>query len=103
AESFLESARFAGALADDGIFRPDGRESIASPSDTPSTTSPAPTAAPRRKGADVRLDLRLWGPDVGKVIRLRAPEAITRASFERFLSAFRLLIHIEESDDTNRT
>ena len=30
------------------------------------------------------------------MIRVRAPQSITAASFERFLQAFRLLVRIEE-------
>jgi hypothetical protein len=56
-----------------------------------STQAPAPAPS-----SDVRLDLRLWDADTGKTIRLRAPQTITAASFERFLQAFRLLVRIEE-------
>ena len=111
AEAFVESARFAGALGDDQVFRPDG------PAAPPPTTAPAPaptavaggpvpdpaaspdppTGRPAVEPASgVRLDLRLWDDDEGKTIRLRAPEAITAASFERFLQAFRLLVRIVE-------
>ncbi len=44
---------------------------------------------------DVSLDLPLWDEDEGKLIRVRAPRSITRASFERFLQAFRLSVRIE--------
>ncbi|HEX8201643.1 MAG TPA: hypothetical protein VF590_14260 [Isosphaeraceae bacterium] len=104
AEAFLASARFAGALDDDGVFRPQG--TAPPPLPTPPPEAPAEAIAPRRPpdpapgaadpGADVRLDLRLWGTDRGKTIRLRAPEAITPASFERFLQAFRLHVRVEE-------
>jgi hypothetical protein len=47
----------------------------------------------------VRIDLRLWGPDQGKAIRLRAPEVISPASFERFLQTFRLHVRIEEEEE----
>ncbi|MBX6314068.1 MAG: hypothetical protein IRY99_14315 [Isosphaeraceae bacterium] len=106
AESFLASVRFAGALDDEGIFRPEGG-SIAGTAATNHAEAvplvnaaaerpPASTPPPRR--SEVRLDLRLWGPDEGKVIRLRAPEAITAASFERFLQTFRLLVRIEPGE-----
>jgi hypothetical protein len=94
AEAFLESARFAGALGPDQVFRPRGE-----PPRVPAMASPPPAVPPRRpRAADVRIDLRLWDRDEGKVIRLRAPERITRASFERFLQAFRLQVRIEEQD-----
>ena len=44
----------------------------------------------------MRLDLQLWDADEGKTIRIRAPQTITAASFERFLQALRLLVRIEE-------
>lgn len=114
AEAFLESARFAGALADDLIFRPQGPPtpdpSPAPPDLAPTpparvpalTPPPAPTARearPRPARDEVRLDLQLWGDDRGKVIRLRLPESITRASFERFLQALHLVVRIEEPND----
>ncbi len=107
AEAFLESARWAGALGDDGIFHPRGASS-AEPASTPAAAlaaavapaSSAPPivreAPPRPRSSEVRLDLRLWDEDSGKAIRLRAPESITPASFERFLQAFRLLVRVEE-------
>ena len=108
AEAFLESARFAGALGDDQVFLPNGPPEPAPPSTTASKNGPAtpaapaqaraasPSAAPRGRSSDVRLDLRLWDRDDGKTIRLRAPQSITPASFERFLQAFRLLVRVEE-------
>ena len=106
AEAFLESARFAGALGDDLIFRPDG---TAAPVPTPEPPKPEPAeapaapvrppstpAAPRVRSAEARIDLRLWDADEGKTIRVRAPQSITPASFERFLQAFRLLVRVEE-------
>jgi hypothetical protein len=100
AEAFLESARFAGAINDDEVFCPDGFAPaapvppLAAPADAP---RPAPALADRsRPGeAEVRLDLRLWDADLGKTIRLRAPQTMTAASFERFLQALRLLVRIE--------
>lgn len=114
AEAFLSSARFAGALTDDGVFLPGGVEA---PSAAPGQPAAAPTqtlgvaravavstpAAPPRAPApaapttDVRLDLRLWDDDAGKTIRLRSPQSISRASYERFLQAFRLLVRVEEA------
>lgn len=107
AEAFLESAKFAGALGEDGVFQPGG---LAKPSTTPAPTSPAPTfedrpstaqtssplPASRPSYSDVRLDLRLWDADRGKTIRLRAPQSITPESYERFLQAFRLIVRVEE-------
>ena len=89
AELFLESARFAGALGVDDVLHAQG----------PPSPSSAPVPKPRTRSADVRLDLRLWDQDEGKVIRLRAPQAITSASFERFLQAFRLLVRVDDTPD----
>jgi hypothetical protein len=92
AETFLESARFAGALGDDGIFRPNGSSTSEPPA--PPEASPAPERRPKpAKG--VAVDLRLWGADHGKTIRLRAPESISKESYERFLQAFQLLVRVE--------
>jgi hypothetical protein len=99
AEAFLESARFAGALGDDQVFNPDGPpEPPPAPASTAPPTQPpsTPTSTPRDRVAGVRLDLRLWDADEGKTIRVRAPQTITAASFERFLQAFRLMVRIEE-------
>jgi hypothetical protein len=113
AEAFLESARFAGALGDDLIFEPEGPNPPRTPAAIKSEKPSAPAssrskatsqAAPSARPADVRLDLRLWDADEGKTIRVRAPESITAASFERFLQAFRLLVRIENrprSDETS--
>ncbi len=64
----------------------------------PATSTPATPAStpPRAASAEVRVDLRLWDADAGKSIRLRAPQTITPASFERFLQTFKLLVRIEE-------
>ncbi|MBV8076416.1 MAG: hypothetical protein JO284_08465 [Planctomycetaceae bacterium] len=110
ADAFLESARFAGALGDDQILRPEGllaNPPASRPASASVTLEPTPSpiqakslgSAPRPHPhpADVRLDLRLWDRDEGKMIRVRAPQSITAASFERFLQAFRLLVRIEES------
>jgi hypothetical protein len=98
AEAFLESSRFAGALGDDQVFRPEGPPGPAATAGAPAATAPSPPApsAPRTRPAEVRLDLRLWDRDEGKTIRLRAPQTITPASFERFLQAFRLLVRVED-------
>lgn len=92
AEAFLESARFAAALGDDRTFRLLGSRAAAASAAAAADSEPAPARRPR---AGVRLDLELWDHDAGKIIRLRAPEAITRASYERFLQAFHLLVRIE--------
>jgi hypothetical protein len=106
AESFLESARFAGALGEDHVFRPHGP---ARPEPAPTTPqsngqtslAPAPSSAPNQdhsptNSRDVRIDLRLWGSDAGKSIRLRAPETITQASYDRLIQALHLHLRIEE-------
>jgi hypothetical protein len=99
AEAFLASARFAGALGDDLILRLGGPSAPPAPAPAP---APAPVAEPIkavpaavRAVADVRIDLRLWGDDSGKVIRVRAPESITSESFDRLLQALRLHVRIE--------
>lgn len=108
AEAFLESARFAGALGADMVFRPEG-----SPVSAPKPVVEVSTAraavvpeapAPRRpRSGDVRVDLRLWDADEGKTIRMRAPQTISPASFERFLQTFRLLVRIEEFREEDGT
>lgn len=83
---FLESARFAGVLGPDGILRLEA------------TVVEAPEVkVPKRpkSSTSVRLDLRLWGRDEGKMIRLRAPEKITKESYDRLLQALALLVQIE--------
>ena len=57
-------------------------------------TDPDPTA----RSTDVRIDLRLWGSDAGKAIRVRAPEVITPESFERLIQTLRLHLRIEEPE-----
>ena len=104
AESFLESARFAGALGEDLVFRSRGRPepaNLAGPApesaivSTPTDTSAQVREKPPRS-TDVRIDLRLWGADTGKSIRLRAPESITPASFDRLIQTLKLQLLIEE-------
>lgn len=118
AESFLESARFAGSLGSDGVFRPEGvagsdsLEPASRPAPLPAesrasaegTLAPksAPDGARRGTSGDVRLDLRLWDADAGKTIRLRAPQSITPASFERFLQAFKILVRVAEPAGDDR-
>ena len=113
AEAFLESARFAGALGEDHVFQPEGPvvsiSKVAESSQAnglplsadvhhPSALANSdPTPRPSRsRPGEARLDLRLWDDDNGKTIRLRAPQSITLASFERFLQAFRLLVKVED-------
>ena len=104
AEAFLESARFAGALGDDNVFRPQGPAAVppvapASPVAAPTSAGPAVATPARARSSpgDVRIDLRLWGADAGKSIRLRAPESITPASFDRLMQTLRLHLRIEDS------
>jgi hypothetical protein len=111
AEAFLESARFAGALGDDLVFKPDGPDAPPAPAafktekrSTPSSPSPATSrAVPSGRQAEVRLDLQLWDADEGKTIRVRAPRSITTASFDRFLQAFRILVRIEDQPRSDGT
>lgn len=100
AEAFLESARSAGALGEDGHFRPRGPAAPPPAPAVPAAPPPGPAAPrdPRPAPSGVRIDLRLWGPDQGKTIRLRAPEVMTPASFERFLQAIRLHVRIEDPE-----
>jgi hypothetical protein len=102
AESFLASARFAGALGDDLILRIGGPSPPAVPTPAPATIVEPIKAVPAvvRAPADVRIDLRLWGDDSGKVIRVRAPESITAESFDRLLQAIRLHVRVEGSTGT---
>ena len=90
AEAFLDSARFAGALDDEQIFR-------VGPPNSPVTASENASPVVRPRPTDVRIDLRLWDADEGKTIRVRAPQTISRASFERFLQAFRLHVQIDDA------
>lgn len=96
AEAFLASARYAGALGDDQVLRL-GTDSNGQPAADVSAPSPADV---RRRGrgprSEVRFDLRLWDADRGKVIRVRAPESISPASFERLLQALRLHVRVAE-------
>jgi hypothetical protein len=95
ADAFLASARFAGALGEDMVLRLGGPASTPAP--TPVAPAP-PVAAELPKPAPpsgVRFDLRLWGIDEGKSIRVRAPESITSESFDRLLQALRLHMRIE--------
>jgi hypothetical protein len=109
AEAFLESARFSGALGDDNVFRPEG-VAVPDPVPIPAQVNgsvpmppvPAGGAAPRTRSTDARLDLRLWDADEGKTIRVRAPQSISPASFERFLQAFRLLVRVEEPSEPDQ-
>ena len=101
AEAFLESARFAGALGADMVFHPEGApmpapRRVAEVSAARPALVPEAPATRRPRSGDVRVDLRLWDADEGKTIRLRAPQTITPASFERFLQTFRLLVRVEE-------
>ncbi|WP_435005630.1 hypothetical protein P12x_003445 [Tundrisphaera lichenicola] len=103
AEAFLESARFAGALGEDQVFRPQGTRAEVSPpiAERPVVESPPPIASESKaveRSSDVRIDLRLWGSDAGKAIRLRAPESITPESFERLIQTIRLHVRIEEPE-----
>ena len=110
AEAFLESARFAGAMGDDHVLHPGGvplpssaptavpsaaagTQSIGS---APAAVPSAPASVPPIRSGDVRIDLRLWDDDLGKSIRVRAPEVITPASFDRLIQTLRLHLRIED-------
>ncbi|WP_435019740.1 hypothetical protein TA3x_001454 [Tundrisphaera sp. TA3] len=113
AQAFLDSARFAGILGDDLILRPQGTAPApaaaptqpVAPAVPAAGASPAPAGpsavageSPRARSAtnDVRIDLRLWDEDAGKSIRVRAPETMTPASFDRLIQTLRLHLRIEE-------
>ena len=104
AEAFIDSGRFAGAIGEDHVFRPTGAPA-APPAPAPTPEAPAPVAAPApaapasiatERSTDIRIDLRLWDADQGKSIRVRAPEVITPASFDRLIQTLRLQLRIEE-------
>ena len=63
-----------------------------------SAPSLAASSAGTGRPGDVRIDLRLWDADKGKAIRVRAPEIITPASFERLIQTLRLHLRIEEPE-----
>src|SRR5579864_1113456 len=96
AEAFLASARFAGALGDDQVLRTLGQSEPGASAGA--TIESAPVCMPPRDAqrSGVRIDLRLWDHDRGKMIIVRAPESITRASFERFIEAFKLHVRVED-------
>ena len=107
AEAFVASARFAGVLGEDHILRMGPSQvAPATPAPLPAPLPATPTAearaasAPRGAPSDVRIDLRLWGIDAGKSIRVRVPEAISAESFDRLLQALRLHVRIgvDEAD-----
>ena len=114
AEAFLDSSRFAGALGDDHVFHAQGTSAAAKPTHPAALqenhAGPDPVAAGPKgqagsglpRSSDVRIDLRLWGADSGKSIRLKAPEAITPASFDRLIQTLRLHLRIEDSPGRGR-
>ncbi|MFO0961112.1 MAG: hypothetical protein U0800_27345 [Isosphaeraceae bacterium] len=109
AQAFLESARFAGALSEDGVFR--ARES--SPSDLSSNATPivgtrqstpvaqdAPSSSRPESplsGDELQITLKLWGTDRGKVITIRSPESMTPESYDRLLQVLKLHVRIDPS------
>jgi hypothetical protein len=109
AESFVESARFAGALGEDQIFHPQGPTKPEPPT-KPIQANGHPTdpiangpqrhpieqEKPSNTQRDVRIDLRLRGTDTGKSIRVRAPECITQESYDRLIQALHLHLRIED-------
>ncbi|ADV61934.1 hypothetical protein Isop_1349 [Isosphaera pallida ATCC 43644] len=50
-----------------------------------------------------RFELRLWGNDQGKVVKVRAPESMSRSSFERLIRALELHIRIVEDSESCST
>ena len=80
---------FKDTLSGEHTHEPHGETVPAIPAEAPAVRPPA---KPR---SDVRIDLRLWGTDSGKMIRVRAPETITHESLERLLQALKLHVRIE--------
>ena len=125
AEAFLASARFAELVDADGALRsregptteaailpqspePTSRQGgdatlgvVSQSPGAPSSPDPARAFRSEREPAPVRIDLRLWGADAGKVLRVRAPESITAESYDRLLAALRLHIQVVNPDVEN--
>jgi hypothetical protein len=116
AESFVDSARFAGALDNEGFLRPEGLPNLRPPTPASPTPEPPPPTLPTPPAAGqtipapggrpapepsrgVRFDLRLWGVDLGQVVRVRAPESMSSESFSRLIDALRLHVRIDDQPD----
>lgn len=107
AQAFLDSARFAGALGPDGIFRsratpvgdgnpqPTSTTLPTSVSSLTPDTSPFPVPESPAAGEELSITLKLWGADRGKVIAIRSPETITPESYERLLQVLKLHLRVE--------
>ena len=106
AEAFIDSARFAGLIDAEGHLRPEGASNPSGSTVAPPNRinangdgpGPPPSPVASREPDAVRFDLRLWGLDEGKVIRVRAPESVTSESFDRLVQALRLHLRIVEGD-----
>lgn len=115
AESFLDSARFAGVIGPDQILRREAAPpSVTAVADAspPEVNAGAVKARSQANGGErgrqertaaastngVRIDLKLWGRDQGKIVRVRAPESMTNDSFERLIQTLRL--HVQLVSDT---
>ncbi len=94
AEAFLASARFAGALGDDHILRMQPISPVVSVADRAAAIEVPVVRDEPKVRHDVRIDLRLWGDDAGKVIRVRAPESISAESYDRLIQALKLHVRI---------
>ncbi len=106
AEAFVDSARFVGMLDQQGILRAAASTpvTILAADSQPKPPHDLPTEPQRTERASttasesltpIRIDLQLWGSDEGKVVRIRAPESMSTASFDRIVQALQLLVRIE--------
>jgi hypothetical protein len=100
AQAFLDSAKFAGALGEDLILRvnsvPPTPPVVTQAVQAPTVDEVRTAASAHPPSSGVRIDLRLWDEDEGKLIRVRAPESISPASYDRLLQALRLHLRIED-------
>jgi hypothetical protein len=95
ADVFLESARSAGVLGEDGVLRPEGSPTTPDPTPAPAHATPEPSAPATGPNDGIRIEVKLWGADEGKTVRMRVPESMTSESFERLLQILRLQVRIE--------
>jgi hypothetical protein len=93
ADVFLESARRAGCVDAEGLFRPRGAV------DTPTEEPASIGKGDAKRGGEVMIELPLWGPDAGKRIQVRIPESITRESLERLMSAIQIQVRVADGPE----
>lgn len=92
AQVFVASAREAGLVDDAGLVRLDDTAR------TDERSLEGSDSDENHGGAcdEVEATLRLWADDEGKMVRIRAPGSMSRASFERLVEALRLLVRVGE-------